>query len=195
MKIILASSSPRRRELLKQIGLDFEIMVPECEENFDNLKTIDENLKIISHNKALDVYRKCIKNNECDNNIIISCDTVVVKDGRIFTKPVDEKDAYDMLLNLSGSMHEVKSCITVMDSKKQVSEIINTKVYFNKLSKEEIKWYINTGEPFDKAGGYGIQGKGSVFVKYIEGCYYNVVGLSVNTLYSILRKEFAYCYD
>lgn len=195
MKIILASSSPRRRELLTQMGLDFKIIVPECEERFDKLKSIDENLKIISHNKALDVYNKCIKNDEYDNNIIISCDTVVIKDKKIFTKPKNKSEAYEMLSNLSGSMHEVKGCITVMDYQKEVSETINTKVYFKELSKEEIKWYINTGEPFDKAGGYGIQGMGSVFVKYIEGCYYNVVGLSVNTLYSILRKEFACCYD
>ncbi len=122
--------------------------------------------------------------------IVIGCDTIVVLNDHILEKPETEDDARRMLSLLSGKAHTVHSGLSVRDNKiqKEITEHVKTTVKFRDLSSMEIDGYISTGEPFDKAGAYGIQGKGALFVEYINGCYYNVVGLPLVTLYKILLK-------
>ena len=174
MRIILASASERRQELLKRLVSDFDIIISNFDENkVDFRGSIDEYVKEIALGKAMDVRNRVSK-----DSIIISADTIVTLDNKILGKPKDEKEAFKMLKSLQGKNHFVYSGIVV----------INTKVKFSNMSDEEIFQYINTKEPMDKAGAYGIQGIGGVFVESIEGCYYNVVGLPLNTLRSVLKE-------
>ncbi len=190
MEIILASGSPRRKELLSTVGLAFSICVSEADE------TVDENLppylivEQLSLLKASEVASR-IKT-EGKEGIVIGADTVVVFAGEILTKPKDAQDAKEMLMRLSGQWHSVLSGVTVMNTKTAKSETfyVETKVHFVPLSEETIDAYIQTKEPLDKAGSYGIQGKGSLFVDKIEGDYFNVVGLPVCKLAEILETEF-----
>ena len=158
MKIILASASERRQELLGRLVDDFKIEVSKFDED-----TVP---------------------------IIISADTVVVQNDNILGKPKDKQDAFKMLKSLQGKSHFVYSGIVVINTKtnKTKQESLGTKVTFSEISDEEILEYIETKEPLDKAGSYGIQGRGGVFVKGIEGCYYNVVGLPLNKLKSMLDE-------
>lgn len=181
-KIILASSSPRRMEILKSLGIDFEIMPSNFEEKIIDLHP--ENLVCeFSKNKAIDVSQRV------DNNkIIIAADTLVYKDDKVLGKPKTKDEACKMLEYLSGNSHFVVTGVCIIDTfnSKIYQDFQKTKVYFKKLSKNEILSYVNTGEPMDKAGAYGIQGLGSIFVEKIEGCYFNVVGLPINMLYNML---------
>jgi len=182
--IILASASPRRKLLLKMLGLDFKVIQPEIDEQFNPDLNIDDNLKIITKSKALFV----LKNNPDSDMLIISADTVVLNEGSILTKPKDSTDAFNMLKSLSGKQHCVTTGIFVIDSfsRKEIFKSQTTAVTFKHLEDDEILKYISSGEAFDKAGSYGIQGKGSLFVKEINGCYYNVVGLPLVLLSDIL---------
>ncbi|MCQ2969207.1 MAG: Maf-like protein [Clostridium sp.] len=186
MKYILASASERRQELLKRIVDDFDIIVSKFDEEeikFDD--NVEEYVIKIAEGKALEVLSRT--NEDC---IIIAADTIVVNDDKILGKPKDEKDAYDMLKSLSGKVHRVYSGVVVINSKtsKVKKECIFTEVKFKALTNEEILNYISTKEPLDKAGAYGIQGFGGVFVERINGCYYNVVGLPLNLLNNILEE-------
>ena len=182
MRIILASASERRQELLKRLVSDFDIIISNFDENkVDFRGSIDEYVKEIALGKAMDVRNRVSK-----DSIIISADTIVTLDNKILGKPKDEKEAFKMLKSLQGKSHFVYSGIVVINNKVQKS--LATKVKFSNMSDEEIFQYINTKEPMDKAGAYGIQGIGGVFVESIEGCYYNVVGLPLNTLRSVLKE-------
>lgn len=186
MKYILASASERRQELLKRIVDDFEIIVSNFDEEtveFNN--NIEEYVIQTAEGKALDVLSRVSE--EC---IIIAADTIVVNDNKVLGKPKDEEDAYNMLKSLSGKIHRVYSSLVVINSKtnKVKKECIFTEVKFKDLTHEEILKYISTKEPLDKAGAYGIQGYGGVFVERINGCYYNVVGLPLNLLNNILQE-------
>lgn len=181
-KIILASASPRRKELLKLLDIDFDIIVSNCEEVFDDELSVYENLKNIAYLKAYDVFK--------DNNdkLVIGADTVVYSDDRVLLKPKDKDDAREMIKFLSGKTHCVISGISVITKEKSISTAVETKVTFKELDDKEIEEYINTNEPYDKAGGYAVQGIAGKFISKIEGDYFNVVGLSISTLYDMLKE-------
>lgn len=179
--IILASSSPRRRELLKTIGLEFTIVSPEVEEKIDKSKKPEEIAIEIARKKAQAVEQKIGK-----GDIIISADTIVVYRNFVLGKPNDEKDAFNMLRKLSGKWHKVFTGVCVKTSEGELTFYEVTKVKFRKLNDAEIIYYVNTKEPLDKAGAYGIQGLGGAFVEKIVGDYTNVVGLPLPKLWKIL---------
>ena len=186
MKIILASASERRQELLSRLVKNFDIIVSDFDESevlFEG--SIDTYVRDIALGKALNV-----KNKLNENAIIISADTVVTVDNKILGKPRDEEDAFNMLKSLQDKKHLVYSGIVVINTAKNVirQESLSTEVTFSEISDDEILEYIKTGEPLDKAGAYGIQGIGGIFVKEIRGCYYNVVGLPLNKLKFMLKE-------
>lgn len=186
MKIVLASASVRRHELLERLYKEFDIIVSEFDEAGVIYNGIpEEYVKQLSKGKALEVY-KLIK----EPAIIIAADTIVVYDNNVLLKPKDKDDAYNMLKKLSGNLHYVYSGITVVNTynNKIISEAVVTEVKFSNLNDAEIDEYIKTGEPMDKSGAYGIQGYGGVFVEKINGCYYNVVGLPLNKLKEIIKN-------
>ena len=184
---VLASKSPRRKELLNNIGIQAQIIAPEVDESrFLNLPP-EKMVTQLALLKASDVARSF-----GNNTYVIGADTAVVLDGKIFGKPMDSDDARRMLCALSGKTHYVYTGYCVIDCKdgQAVSRYEKTAVKLKQLSDDEITRYINTREPMDKAGSYAIQGKGSIFVERIEGDYFNVVGLPVCALSEVLRKEF-----
>lgn len=181
MKILLASASPRRRELLKKAGIKFKITSADVDETLP---------KGISPDKAVKYLCK-IKNeaiNADDNTVVISADTVVACDGKILGKPSDEKDAEKMLRLLSGREHSVYTGVCIRKGRKKKIFCERTRVYFYDLTDSEISEYIASGEPMDKAGAYGIQGKAFSFVCKINGDYYNVVGLPLARLVRELKE-------
>ena len=191
-KIVLASASPRRRELLEQIGIKFDIVVSNEPEDEINKNLSPENYTSeLALMKACNVAKK-LTGTKRRNSLIIAADTVVYSDGIILGKPKDKEDAFRILKGLSGKTHEVYTgvCVMRLSDGYAVSESVKTSVVFKDLTDSMIKKYIETGEPMDKAGAYGIQGKGAVLVKKINGDYFNVVGLPVSTLYDMLVSEF-----
>lgn len=186
LKFILASASERRKELLSRIVRDFEVRVSDFDEDSVKVNNNIENyVKILSEGKAKSVSLNCSK-----DSIIIGADTIVVIDNKVLGKPKDKNDAFRMLKALSNNVHRVYSGVTVINNTTKVikSECLYTEVYFSELSDEEIWKYIETEECLDKAGAYGIQGFGGVFVKKINGCYYNVVGLPLNLLNKMIKE-------
>ncbi len=185
--IVLASGSPRRRELLEQIGLPFSV-VPSCaDETIPPGLTPHLAVQSLSLLKAADVAKK-----QQDDALIIGADTIVVLEDEILTKPQDAQDAANMLRRLSGKRHSVLTGLTVFRRKdgKSVSVTEETAVYFKELTEQEIASYINSKEPLDKAGAYGIQGLGGLWIDKIDGDYYNVVGLPLSRLGKLLHEEF-----
>lgn len=182
MKIILASASPRRRELLTLAGIEYEVIPSECEEILPDEITPDEAVKELARQKAEDVFSR---NSDC---MIIAADTVVALGNTILGKPKNEEDAFNMLSSLSGKRHTVYTGVCIRTQHKTEIFYVATDVEFYELTEKEIKDYIATKEPMDKAGAYGIQGKGFVLVKGIHGDYFNVVGLPLSeTVRSIKR--------
>ena len=189
--LILASSSPRRKHLLEQIGLSFTLQPSSVDESvFSPLGcTPDDFVRLLSEQKARDVALKTK-----GPAIVIGADTIVVLDGIILGKPLDENDAISMLTALSGHTHTVYTGLALIESHTQriVVKVQKTEVTFRELSLEEIRKYVATGSPLDKAGSYGIQDDfGAVFVAHIVGCYYNIVGLPLELFYRTLH-EFVY---
>lgn len=189
-RFVLASGSPRRKELLGGIIPSFDIIVSEADEA-SVPKTLAPELYVeeLAMLKAAASAKTIEKKKNC---IVIGADTVVTLDGEILGKPADKKDAFDMLRRLSGRKHDVYTgyCVMRLTDGTSVSRAEKTEVYFKELTDEEIAAYIETGEPMDKAGAYGIQGRGGVFINKINGDYNNVVGLPVSALYDVLKKEF-----
>lgn len=184
MDIILASQSPRRRELLERMGVrDFRIVTPDIDEHMDRDLPPQELVGRISLEKALAVQEQ-----EGNSAIIIAADTVVALDGAVLGKPADELEAFKMLSTLSGCRHQVYTGVTVLRGEERYTVSEETTVTFRELSAEEIDRYIATGEPMDKAGAYGIQGYGALLVEGIQGDYYNVMGLPVCRLGCLLRQ-------
>ena len=186
LKFILASASDRRKELLSRIISDFEVKISDFDEGTVEVsKDIEKYVKTLAEGKAKSVALNCT-----NDSIIIGADTIVVIDDNILGKPKDKDDAFRMLKLLSNNVHRVYSGVTVINNEKQVmkSECLYTEVYFSELSDEEIWRYIDTGECLDKAGAYGIQGYGGVFVEKINGCYYNVVGVPLNLLNKMIKN-------
>lgn len=181
MNIILASQSPRRKELLGLLQLPFTQQVAEINETLDRDLPIAQAVADLSRRKA-----EAIPHSKED--LIIAADTVVVLGDTVLGKPKDEEDAFNMLCKLSGRAHKVLTGLTVLHGENPISCTEETEVFFRSLSPEEIRNYIATGEPMDKAGSYGIQGYGGLFVEKIYGDYYNVVGLPVCRLSQILKE-------
>ena len=182
--LILASSSPRRKELTARLGLPFEVCVSDVDERVCGLTAPDELVRELSLRKA----RAAAETHPFD--IVLGADTVVAIDGRILGKPANEKDAAAMLRLLSGRSHDVYSGFTLIGNGRTYTESVCTTVRFKELTDGEIEAYIATGEPTDKAGAYGIQGRGGLFVTGISGDYYNVVGLPLNGVYTALKDIF-----
>lgn len=185
MKIVLASSSIRRRQLLGKLIDDFDIYASSfCEESIDFRGNCGEYVMNLALGKAQDV---CSKMREM-NTIIIGCDTVVYFRGNILGKPRDRDDAFNMLKSLSANEHDVYSGVAIINKASGLikRDFVKTTVRFSDISDEQIEKYLNTSEYKDKAGAYGIQGYGGVFVPKIHGCYYNVVGLPLNKLREML---------
>ncbi len=185
--VILASQSPRRRALLNQIGLEFLVKTVVVDETVYNKEEPEEHVKKLSLLKAQKVA------NEQENAIVIGADTVVSIDGDILGKPEDEQHAYKMLRRLSGHTHHVYTGFALIDrpSNRSLTDVERTAVHFRPLSDDEINSYIATQSPMDKAGAYGIQDFSALFVDYIEGCFYNVVGFPLTRFYLALLKFFS----
>ena len=182
--IILASASPRRKELLQRLGLEFDIVPASIDEKQNDHEDAATYTLRTAMQKALAVAK-----NYTDATVI-SADTVVVMDEQILGKPKTMDQAEEMLRNLSGREHVVITSVGIVDqiSGRSISATEQTLVYFQTLSKEEIRAYVETCEPMDKAGAYGIQGLGGLFIRRIEGDFYNVVGLPLNKLYQLLKE-------
>ena len=182
MDIVLASGSPRRKELLETLGLDFAVVPAKGEEIAPRGAGPAETVEALSRAKAEEVAKGF------PNALIIAADTIVWADGRILGKPKDETDAKAMLHLLSDNTHEVYTGVTVMYGGKIVVGSECTKVFFRKLSEGEIDRYVQTGEPMDKAGAYGVQGKGALLVERLDGDFFNVMGLPVLRLSRMLAQ-------
>ena len=183
-KIILASASPRRKEIFGKTGLKFKVDESDCDEKADPGLKPHDLAQFLSRAKAKDVARRH------SNALVIAADTLVISGRTIFGKPGGEEQARKMLKTLSGRAHSVITGFTIIDTagKKELSMSVETKVYFKRLGAEEIEAYIRSGEPFGKAGAYGIQGLGAVMVKKIEGDFFNVMGLPLYALAESLKK-------
>lgn len=183
-KIILASGSPRRREIFARLGINFQYTTSATKEEFNDTDPIEQQVMKVAAMKAYDVARIY------DEAFIVAADTVVYCENRILGKPKDVKDAQEMLQFLSGKKHEVITGVVVINKNHKIHEQFydKTDVYFKKLNIEMINWYIDSEEPMDKAGAYAIQGKGSLFVEKIVGNYDTVVGLPVGKLLDVFVK-------
>lgn len=190
-KFILASQSPRRKELLETIGLDFEVIVSDADESTVSKDNVPVGVYVqeLALIKAAAVAKKVLKDKDV---LIISADTIVTLDGTVLGKPKDEDDAFRMLSALSGREHEVYTgyCIMRIKDGYTVCNNVKTAVHFKDISENKIRSYIKTGEPMDKAGAYGIQGLGGILIEKIDGDYANVVGLPVSALADTLEKDF-----
>ena len=189
-RVILASASPRRRELLTQIGIDFDVMVSEQEEVCHGTEP-EEIVQELALLKAEYVAEK-LTEDEREGKVIVGADTIVVQDGKILGKPRGEAEAFSMLQGLQGREHAVYTGTAALyftrGKRECVKKAVRTKVYVHAMTEKEIRAYIASGEPMDKAGAYGIQGKFAAFIERIEGDYYNVVGLPVFSVYQTLKK-------
>ena len=181
MSVILASQSPRRKELLGLFHIPFEVRVADIDETMDLQKAPCDEVARVSRMKAMAVQREA-------DDVVIAADTIVVCDGQVLGKPADEADARRMLQLLSGRDHQVMTGLCVLRGDKQVSYTEVTDIHFRSLTDREIDRYIATKEPMDKAGSYGIQGGAALFAEKLVGDYYNVMGLPVCRLGQILQQ-------
>lgn len=184
-KVLLASNSPRRKELLQGIDIDFEIKVlPDIDESYPATLPVEEVAEFIAEKKA-----SSYTNNLKEDELLITADTVVILDGAIFGKPNNKEEANAMLTALSGKAHRVISGVCLATLEKQVSFSVTSEVLFSELSNEEIEYYINRYSPFDKAGSYGIQEWiGYIGVEHLSGSYFNIMGLPIQRLYRELKN-------
>ena len=186
LRTVLASASPRRRELLEMLKIEnLEIIPAKGEETVDETLPPDELVCVLSCQKAKEVYERTEGREDC---VFIGSDTIVYLDGKVLGKPADKSDAAEMLRSLSGRSHRVYTGVTVIAHGQTISEAEETTVFFRNLGDDEIDAYIATGEPMDKAGAYGAQGIASLFVERLEGDFFNVMGLPVCRLGAMLKK-------
>lgn len=192
MKLILASASPRRAELLRQIGVSFVVCPADADETIDEALSPAETVITLSRRKAQAVRNACgIADDKAFAELpILAADTLVEAGGHLLGKPKDQADAFSILSSLSGKIHRVHTGMTVILRGKTVSRACSAEVVFRSLSDADIRAYIATGEPLDKAGAYGIQGIGALLVKEIRGDYTNVVGLPLSALGEMMTEEF-----
>lgn len=181
--MILASKSPRRKEILENMGFSIEIISKDIEE-VSGKEEVTEKIKDIAYKKVMAVAK------EYTAEYVVGADTIVEVDGEILGKPRDKAEACQMLEKLSGRSHNVVTAFSLINIEKGISvkECSTTKVYFKNLTREDIEWYISTEEPMDKAGAYGIQGKGSAFVERIEGDFFTVMGFPIQKFIEILKS-------
>ncbi len=182
MKLVLASKSPRRSEILKNAGIDFVVRTADADETIPNGTKPEYAVVFIAARKAMAVERE-------KDELVLGADTVVVLDGEILGKPKDKDDAYNMIKKLSGRVHSVFTGVCAIADGFSMTFSEETRVEFYNLSDEEINTYINTDEPYDKAGAYGIQGLASKFIRGIDGDYFNVVGLPMSAIYQKILKN------
>jgi septum formation protein len=180
MKLILASGSPRRSEILKNAGYEFVVKPTSADESLPDGILPGDAVKLLSERKADAAKIEC-------SDVVLSADTVVALGDRILGKPSDKAEAFSMLRSLSGKTHSVYTGVTIKSAEKKRVFAVKTDVLFYPLTDDEINAYIATGEPFDKAGAYGIQGRAAVFVEKIDGDYYSVVGLPLSRCARALR--------
>ena len=184
LKIILASGSPRRQMLLKDLGLNFEVIVRNVDEDFPSYLNHKQVAEFLAQKKA-DAYRDLLQNNA----VVITADTLVYLQNKIVNKPADFDEAFDMIKMLSGNQHEVVTGVCISSENKQEIFHVTTKVFFRQLTDDEIKFYIDNYKPYDKAGAYGAQDWiGLTGISRIEGSYFNVMGLPVMELYLHLKN-------
>lgn len=187
MKYILASKSPRRKELMDLMGLKYEIIVSNADETFENGLSIEEQSKRLGYIKAKAVFDKT-----CGDRIVIGSDTMVLKEGKVYEKPKDKEDAIRMLNELKKSKHTVITSLAILAEKngKYIEYVDYDKadVYVKDISAEEILNWIEIGNPYDKAGAYAIQSQFGVYIEKIEGNYFTVVGLPIHKLYDVIKK-------
>ena len=182
MNLLLASNSPRRKELLTQLGYQFDIVKIDVDESYPSDLKPHEIAEYVSAKKA-----KAFDVNE--NEILLTSDTIVALDQKILLKPKDENEAFEMIKSLSGKVHQVYTAFTLKAVDSEISKTSKTDVEFSEISDEEIKFYIKTYKPFDKAGSYGIQEWiGMAKIKNISGSFYSVMGLPVDLVYEELKK-------
>ena len=182
MNLLLASNSPRRKELLTQLGYQFDIVKIDVDESYPSDLKPDEIAEYVSAKKA-----KAFDVNE--NELLLTSDTIVALDQKILLKPKDENEAFEMIKSLSGKVHQVYTAFTLKTVDSEISKTSKTDVEFSEISDEEIKFYIKTYKPFDKAGSYGIQEWiGMAKIKNISGSFYSVMGLPVDLVYEELKK-------
>jgi septum formation protein len=184
-KVILASASPRRKQLLKQMGIDFQVITSDIDEGSLRDMPGPEMVKELARMKA-----EVVASRLNDKEIVIGADTIVSLDNKVLGKPLDHQDAVQMLTMLSGKKHTVYTGVAIIDTQNSKNEVfvVDTKIYMKDMSQKEIIEYVNTKEPLDKAGAYGIQGKGGVFVDKIEGDYFSVMGLPISKIYDVLKN-------
>jgi len=190
MRIILASRSPRRREILSMLGLSFEILSADADESSDIVEptALVRELALRKGRAVRELLRK--RGEWQEGTLIIAADTVVAAGEQILGKPADAADAARMLSLLSGSTHHVLSGVAVLTPDRECAAAESTAVHFAPMCDAEIDWYVKSGEPMDKAGAYAVQGLASLFIKGLEGDYFNVVGLPVHRLATLLSAEF-----
>lgn len=182
MKLVLASKSPRRSEILKNAGIDFVVRVADADESITEGTKPEDAVVILAARKAMAVER-------AENEIVLGADTIVVLDNKILGKPKDRENAFDMLRSLSGRAHSVFTGVCAIGDKGSITFAEETKVEFYPLTDEEINDYIDSGDCYDKAGSYGIQGLASKFIRGINGDYFNVVGLPISSIYEKILKN------
>ena len=190
-KIFLASASPRRSEIMTLAGLSFRVIEPHCDEDTDE-RSPDKYVMELSRRKAEaghELIRETVREDCCGDYIVIGADTIVFSDEKILGKPRDEEQAFEMLRALSGNTHEVYTGVTVKSQDTAVSFFEKTQVSFFDIPDGYLMDYVKTGEPMDKAGAYGIQGRGCFLVEKINGDYFNVMGLPIARLMKILRER------
>ena len=193
MKLILASKSPRRREILSMLGLHPEFLTLETAEDFDRSSVTPEELVMglaCRKVRAADAYRREQSGTDAESELLLAADTVVSLDGAVLEKPEDEADAHRMLRALSGRKHEVYTGIAAIHGTQIAVDVQKTDVYFRPLSEEDIDRYVASGEPMDKAGAYGAQKKGCLLIEKIDGDFFNVVGLPVTRVDDMLKSAF-----
>lgn len=187
MRVILASASPRRKELLDLIGVNYEVMVSNADESIEDGLSIEEQSKKLGFLKARDVFDRT----EGDR-VVIGSDTLVIKEGRLYGKPADRPEAVDMIKDLSGAKHQVITSLAVLvqrgEEYEEYTDTDITDVYVADMTESEIEQWVDTGEAYDKAGAYAIQSGFAKYIDRIDGNYYTVIGLPVNKVYSILKK-------
>ncbi|KQT24474.1 septum formation inhibitor Maf [Chryseobacterium sp. Leaf405] len=183
MKLLLASQSPRRKELLSSLGFEFEVVKIDCEEIIPEHIKVQESAAYLSELKA-NAFRKLE-----EGEVLLTADTVVAIDNQFLGKPINENDARQMLKLLSGKIHQVYTGITIKTSTKTITETDVADVELDELTDDEIKYYIENYRPFDKAGSYGIQEwLGMAKIKYMKGSFYTIMGLPTHLVYKILKE-------
>lgn len=188
MRVILASGSPRRKELMDMLGIDYEIIVSNADETLEEDLSLEEQSKKLGYIKA-----KAVFDETSGDRIIIGSDTMVVKDGKIYGKPKDKQDAINMLNELKNDKHQVFTSLAILVQKgeeyKEYIDCDTTEVYFSDMTEAEIEKWVDSGEAYDKAGAYGVQSsKFAVFIDKINGNYATIVGLPIHKVYNVLKN-------